>query len=292
MANGKDYYEVLGVPKNAGDEDIKKAYRNLAREHHPFKEINEAYQVLSDPQKRKMYDQYGHAGGGFAGAQGNGPFSYTYSSGGPFGNAGAQGAGSDFDPFDVFEEFFGFRGFGSNRAPRKGKNLYYEMNVEFADAVHGAEKKINVESGEITIKIPAGVHDGTEMRFAQKGMPGPTGTPNGDLYLTLRVPMPSQFKRIGENLGVLYEMDFSRLILGDTIEVPVVDTSVKGGIGTAKLKIPAGTQSGTQFRIRGKGMPRMRAGGQGDVIVQVEVQIPKKVSKKQKELLEEYQKSL
>jgi len=317
MANGKDYYAILGVPRNASQEDIKQAYRRLAREHHPdvvkdgdktsaekrFKEINEAYQVLNDPQKRKMYDTYGHAGGGFAGsagASGNGPFgsqsggqwgpfSYTYTSNG---NAyGGAGGFNDFDPFDVFEEFFGFRGFGGSRAPRKGKNLYYEMRVDFADAVHGAEKTIKVESGYVTIKIPAGVYDGTEIRFSQRGMPGPAGTPNGDLFITFRVSMPGEFRRIGDNLGILLELDFTKLILGAIAEVPVVDSTQKNGIGLAKLKIPAGTQPGTQFRLKGKGMPKLRGNGQGDVIVQVLVKMPRKVSRRQKELLEEYERS-
>ena len=168
MANGKDYYNILGVSKTASAEEIKKAYRKLAREHHPdavgagdkeaaekrFKEINEAYRVLGDPEKRKTFDTYGTADpnmGGFGqgqrpGAGGQwGPFNYSYTS-----NGGANGAGQDFgdfDPFDIFEEFFGFRGAGGRRAPHKGKSLYYELNVEFAEAIFGADNDINVESG-------------------------------------------------------------------------------------------------------------------------------------------------
>jgi molecular chaperone DnaJ len=311
MPNGKDYYTVLGIPKNASEEEIKQAYRKLAREHHPdmvkdgdkataekrFKEINEAYQVLIDPQKRRMYDQYGHAGPGFAGAgaqdpyggarQGQwGPFTYTYTSTGPGG-----GAYGDFDPFDVFEEFFGFRGFGGRRAPRKGKNLYYEMEVDFVDAVRGSERTVRVESGDVTIKIPPGVRDGTEMRFPGKGMSGPSGVPAGDLYITIRVPTPREFRRVGSDLGVLVELDFTQLVLGDEVEVPVIDEKKPGGVGKAKLKIPSGTQPGMQFRVRGKGMPNLRRGGNGDVIVTVGVVIPKRLSRRQKQLLEEYRRS-
>lgn len=305
MATGKDYYNILGISKTASDEEIKKAYRKLAREHHPdmvkdsdkqtaekrFKEINEAYQVLSDPQKRKMYDQFGHAGIGGQGPSGFGgfnqggqwgPFSYTYTSSGgaPFG---------DIDPFDIFEDFFGFRGF-SGRKPRKGKNLYYEMRVDFADAVHGAERSISVESGTLKVKVPRGVHTGTEMRFAGKGMPGPNGAPAGDLFITFRVSAPDTFQRVGDNLGVPLEIDFVSAVLGDVIEVPVVDVRVKSGIGKAKLKVPSGTQPGAQFRLRGKGMPRLQGNGYGDVIVQVFVKIPKRLSREQKKLLEKYRK--
>ncbi len=302
MASNKNYYDILGIAKNASDSEIKQAYRKLAREHHPdmvkdgdkdaaekrFKEINEAYQILSDPQKRKMYDTYGHAGTGYqAGGPGGfggswGPFTYTYTS-------GTNGYG-DFDPFDVFEEFFGFRGFGGSRAPKKGKNLYYELHIDFADAVHGVEKTVKVESGTITIKIPQGVHDGTEMRFAGKGMPGPNNAPAGDLYLTIRVPTPRPFQRSGNILGMSLELDFTQLILGDVVEIPVVDPKEKDGLGKTELKIPAGTQPGTQIRLKGKGMPYLRGGGQGDIIVQVFVKIPNKLSKKQRELLEEYRK--
>jgi molecular chaperone DnaJ len=312
MANNKDYYDILGISKNSSDDEIKKAYRNLAREHHPdvvkdgdkttaekrFKEINEAYQVLKDPQKRKMYDQFGHAGvgagagngasgfGGFGGgARSNqwGPFTYAYSSG-----AGQGGQSQDFDPFDIFEEFFGFRGFGGARKPKKGKNLYYEMHLDFADAVRGLEKTIKIESGEINIKIPAGVRHGTELRFAGKGMPGPEGTPAGDLFITLRVPTPPQFQRVGDNLATAVKIDFVQAVLGDNIDVPVIDSKKSNGIGTAKLKIPAGTQPNSQFVLKGKGMPRFHGRGQGDIIVQVFVEIPKKLSREQKNLLEKF----
>lgn len=303
MANKQDYYDVLGVTKGASDDEIKKAYRKLARQHHPdmvkdtdkssaekkFKELNEAYQVLSDPQKRKVYDQYGHAGTGFNGGntggfgQGGqwGPFSYSYTS------TGGQG---NIDPFDIFEEFFGFRG-GQHRKPKQGKSLHYELRIDFSDAVKGNETEIRGESGPVKIRIPKGIRDGTEIRFEGKGMPGPDNLPNGDLYITFRVNTPKEFQRAGDNLGTLVELDFTQAILGDTIDVPVIDEKSKSGMGHAKLKIPAGTQPNTQFRLKGKGMPRLQGSGYGDIIVQVAITIPKKINSKQKRLLEEYSKS-
>ena len=150
------------------------------------------------------------------------------------------------------------------------------------------EKEINVESGKVTIKIPQGVQDGTELRFSGKGMPGPNNLPAGDLFITLRVSTPKIFQRFGDDLGVALELDFFKVVLGDVVNVPVVDLKSTDGLGTAQLKIPAGTQYGTQFRIRGKGMPRLRGNGQGDVIAQIYIKIPNKITKKQKELLEEY----
>jgi DnaJ-class molecular chaperone len=295
----RDYYEILGVPKNASDEDIKKAYRKLAREHHPdmvkdkdkteaekkFKELSAAYQVLSDTQKRKMYDQYGHAGvnqGGNAGGN-RGPFNYSYSTGGnPFGD-------ENIDPFDIFESFFG-KGF-SQRRPQKGKDLHYEMHIEFREAVFGLEKEISIDSGKVTIKIPAGIRDGSEIRFSGKGMAGPNNLPNGDLYITVRYKSPSEFEIHGANILVVKEIDFILATLGGELEIPVIDTTTKNGIDKTKLKIPAGTQYGTRFLVRSKGMPRVQASGQGDAIVQVIVVIPKSLNRKQKKVLEDYKNS-
>lgn len=309
MANGQeDYYDILGVSRNASASEIKKAYRKLAREHHPdvvakedkkqaekrFKEINEAYQVLSDPEKKSMYDRMGHAGfnanggnraggSGFSGFGGNaggqwGPFSYTYTS---------RGNSSNVDPFDIFEEVFGFRGFRGRR-PQKGKNLYYELHIDFADAVKGVEKEIKVETGKLKIKIPKGARNGTELRFAGKGMSGPKNLPSGDLYITLKVKVPKEFRRVRSSLVTKLEVNFVTAILGGAADVSVVDEKSKNGLGTAKVKIPAGIQPNTQIRLRGKGMPRLRGSGNGDVIVQVFIKIPQKLNRKQKKILEEY----
>jgi len=311
MHANKDYYETLGVSKNATADEIKQAYRKLAREYHPdvakngdkaaaekkFKEINEAYQILGDTQKRQTYDQYGSAAfanggqgnpGGFQGGQW-GPFSYTYSSGGQQGFGGF----GDVDPFEVFEDFFGFKGFGGNRTPRKGKNLYYELQISFAEAVKGLERDISIESGKLKIKVPSGVRDGTELRFEGKGMPGPNANiPHGDVFITIRVIPPKEFKIVGDDILVQVDVSFVQASLGDTITISVVDSEKPQGIGSVQFKIPAGTQHGTRFVLRGKGMPRLRGRGTGDAYIEVGVTIPTKLSRKQKDLLEEYRKSL
>jgi len=305
MPTKRDYYDILGVSKTASEDELKKAYRKMAMEHHPdmvkegdkkvheehFKEINEAYQVLSDPQKRKMYDAYGHAStgqgfpggaGGFGGQQG--PFTYTYSS-----DAGGQNPFGDVDPFEVFQDFFGFRGFGGQRQPKRGKNLSYQLEIQFAEAVKGAQKSIKVETGELTIKIPQGARDGTELRFAGRGLPGPANTPAGDLFITLRVPTPKEFQdRAGDDLGVLLQLDFVTAILGGLMDIPVVDDKSPTGISKTQLKIPAGTQHNTRFSVRGKGIPRLNGRGYGDIIVQVAIKIPQNISKQQRQALENY----
>jgi DnaJ-class molecular chaperone len=306
----KDYYDVLGVSKKATSAEIKKSYRGLAREHHPdmvkdsdkttaekrFKEINEAYQVLSDPQKRQMYDQFGHTGPGFNGAPGQGaqgasgnwgPFSYSYNSAGqgqsPFG--GAEG----FDPFEVFESIFGSRGFGGARTPKKGKNLHYELHIDFKEAVFGLEKEVNIDSGKVKIKIPGGVRNGSEIKFAGKGMPA-KDLPNGDLFITIRYRSPREFEIVRSDIVITKEIDFATATLGDAIEISVVDLENPSGIGKTKIKIPAGTQPRTNVLVKGKGMPGIQGGPQGNALVQLRVVIPKRLNRKQKKLLEEYKK--
>ena len=298
----KDYYEILGISKTATQDDIKKAYRKLAREHHPdmvkdgdkakaeqkFKEISAAYQVLSDPEKRKMYDQYGHAGPNMGGSQGYGGFNGNYNQWGNFYSGGENPFG-DVDPFDIFETFFG-GGFGPRRQ-RKGKDLHYEMHIEFKDAVFGLEKEVSVDSGKVKIKIPAGILHGSEMKFQEKGMPGPNGLPNGDLYIKILYKTPKEFQIIQGTLLIQKEIDFVLATLGGEVDITTIDTSKSDGLGKTKLKVPAGTQYGTKFLIKGKGMPRLHSTGQGDVVVQVAIVTPKSLNKKQKQLLEEFQKS-
>ncbi len=296
MSQIRDYYEILGIPKNASDADIKKAYRNLAREHHPdmvkdsdkasaekkFKEINEAYQVLSDAEKKKQYDQFGHNAfkqGGGAGASGfggfgQGPFGYSYS-----------GGNINIDPFEIFEEVFGFGGFG--RA-RKGKNIYYEIKVSFEEAVKGGERKIKVETGEYTIKIPKGIVEGMEMRFAGKGMPGPNNLPNGDLLVSFRVSFPEKLERFNENVLQILEVDFITAVLGGEMEVKVIDEKEEKGITNKKVKIPEGVESGTRLQLRGYGMPKINSNSKGDMFIDIKVKLPKKLSKAQRKYLEEY----
>lgn len=301
MSAPKDYYELLGVSKNASDSEIKTAYRKLAREHHPdvvkdsdkasaekkFKEINEAYQVLSDTQKRKQYDQFGHAafqqGGGPGpsgfGGFGQGPFSYTYT-----------GGDINIDPFEIFEEVFGFRGFGGSRAPKKGKNLYYEIRVSFEEAVKGSERKIKVESGDLIVKIPKGINDGQEMRYEGKGMPGPNNLPAGDLIVAFRVAFPSSLERYSENVLQIVEVNFIDAILGGEIEVKVVDENSTNGISFKKVKVPEKLQFGSQIVLKGMGMPKLNSNYKGDMYLKVLIKFPEKLSKNQRKHLEEYRK--
>lgn len=294
MSQIRDYYEILGVTKNASDADIKKAYRNLAREHHPdmvkdsdkeaaekkFKEINEAYQVLSDTEKRKQYDQFGHNAfkqGGGAGASGFGGFdgfggSYSYQN-------------INIDPFEIFEEVFGFGGFGK---PKKGKNLYYEVKVSFEETVLGGERKIKVETGEYTIKIPKGIVDGMEMRFAGKGMPGPNNLPNGDLMVSFKVSFPKELERYNENILQIIEVDFVTAILGGEIDVLVVDDKSKNCLSTKKIKVPERVKHGMRLQLKGYGMPKLNTNYKGDMFVELRIKLPEKLSKAQKKHLEDY----
>lgn len=296
MSQIRDYYEILGVGKNASDADIKKAYRNLAREHHPdmvkdsdkagaekkFKEINEAYQVLSDSEKRKQYDQFGHNAfkqGGGAGASGfggfgQGPYGYSYSTG-----------NINIDPFEIFEEVFGFGGFGR---PKKGKNLYYEVKVSFEEAVKGGERNIKVETGEFTIKIPKGIVDGMEMRFAGKGMPGPNNLPNGDLLVGFKVSFPNELERFNENILQVIEVDFVTAILGGEIEVKVIDPKSDNGLSIKKVKVPEAVTHGTRLQLKGYGMPKINSNYSGDMFIEIRIKLPKKLSKSQRKHLEEY----
>jgi len=303
MSSNTDYYNILGVSKNASEDDIKKAYRKLAREHHPdmvkdsdkssaerkFKEINEAYQVLSDSTKRKQYDQFGHAGfkssasgagpSGFGGFS-QGPFSYSYQSG-----------DVNIDPFEIFEEVFGFRGFGGARSPRRGKNLYYEIKVPFEEAVKGGERKIKVESGEYSIKIPRGISDGNEMRFEGKGSAGPNGLPPGDLIVSFRVSFPKSFERFSENVLQIIDVPFIDAILGGEIEVKVIDEKSSNGISFKKIKIPEKLQYGSQIVLKGFGMPRLNSDFKGDMYLRTNITFPEKLSKNQRKILEEYRKA-
>lgn len=274
-----DYYDVLGVDKNATLEEIKKAYRKQALEWHPdkhkdnkeaaekrFKEINEAYQVLSEPEKRRAYDQFGHAafspGGGraqnpFAGGSpfgGGGPFTYTYTtSGGP--------AGFDFgDPFDIFEQFFGGGGFSrAQRMPR------YSIDIDFMDAANGVEKEVSVEGKKRKIKIPAGVDEGSRIQFE-------------DFILSVNIKPHEIFERDGADVYAKVEIPYSLAVLGGEINVPTID-------GDLKLRIRAGTKSGSMIRLRERGIKRLRGNGRGDQYVKLTVDVPPKLTREQRSLL-------
>jgi molecular chaperone DnaJ len=346
----RDYYEVLGVEKGANAEDIKKAFRKAARQYHPdvnkaadaeekFKEAKEAYDVLSDDQKRATYDRYGHVDPN-QGMGGGGGFN-----------------GQDFGGFgDIFDMFFGGGG-GQRRnpnAPQRGNDLQYSMTIEFKEAVFGKEMDITIPRTEtcetchgngakpgtkaetcnvckgsgqqevvqntafgrivnrrvcsacngqgtlikdkcndchgtgkvkkqrkIHVKIPAGVDDGAQLRVSGEGEAGTKGGPSGDLYIVIRVKSHDFFEREGDDIYCEVPLTFAQAALGDEIEIPTLTEKVK-------LKIPPGTQTGTFFRLKGKGVPRLRGYGQGDQHVKVVVVTPSNLTDEQRELLRQF----
>lgn len=289
----KDFYEILGVPKNASEAEIKRAYRKLALQWHPdrnkspeanekFKEINKAYEVLSDPKKKEVYDQYGESafspGGGFGG-QGPfgpssqtgkyGPFTYSYTT---YGNGGGSPfEGFDFggfsDPFEIFEQFFG----GGSSFGRQGRRQHpaYRLTLDFMEAVKGVEKTVEIEGKKQTIKIPAGVDNGTRIRFHEYDV-------------VIEVQPDSRFKREDYDLISSAEISFAQAAVGDVVSVATID-------GPLNLKIQPGTQPNTLIRLRGKGVPHVRGGGRGDHYVQVKITVPSKLTGRQKELLREFE---
>lgn len=275
----KDYYEILGVQKTASTEDIKKAYRRGARKYHPdvnkaagaeekFKEINESYQVLSDSQKKAAYDQFGHSafepGGGFgAGRPGQGGYqTYTWSSG----DFGGFDFGGFADPFDIFEAVFGSASpFGrQTRLPR------YRLRLDFLEAVHGTQKQIEIEGRRQTVKIPAGVDEGSEIRFSE-------------YVIVCQVSPHPKFKRRGYDIITEHEITFAQAALGTVTEIETIE-------GPVKIRIPAGTQPGTQVRLRGKGVTRVSGHGRGDHYVIIRLHVPSRLSREQKRLLEQLEK--
>ena len=293
MATKRDYYEVLGVSKNATEAELKSAYRKQALQWHPdrnkakeaeakFKEVNEAYEVLFNKDKRAAYDQFGHTafepGAGFGGAQGpfggrtqtyrEGPFTYTYTT---YGGEPGPDIGFDFggfsDPFEIFSQFFGGASpFGAGRASRKPR---YGISLTFMEAAKGVEKEVAIEGKRRKIKIPAGVDDGSIINF-------------GDFYLTVDVRPDATFRREGLDVYVEKEITFSQAALGAIMEVPAID-------GEVSLRIRPGTQPGTMVRLRGKGIRDPRGGGAGDEYVRLQVIVPTRLSRRQKEILQEFE---
>lgn len=347
MSAKRDYYELLGVDRSANSEEIKRAYRRLARQYHPdvseapdaearFKEINEAYQVLSDPEKRAIYDRFGHVG------------------------PGGPGIGFDFgfrDPFEIFEEVLGDLGFGfrttRQRGPRRGANLRYDLRLTFEEAVFGCQKEIEVTRLEVcpqckgsgaepgtnpvrcrecngagqvrrvqhsilgsfvnvatcpvcggtgetipipcshcngsgrvhltrrlTVNIPAGVDSGTQVRLAGEGEPGERGGPPGNLYVSLEVEPHPYFRRQGDDLIVELGINVAQAALGVQVTVPTLE-------GEERFEIPPGTQTGTIFRLRKRGVPHLRRNGRGDLLILVRVEVPTRLTPEQRDLFEE-----
>jgi molecular chaperone DnaJ len=314
---GKSYYDTLGVGKKASAKEIKQAYRKLARKHHPdvnpgdsaaeakFKEINEAYEVLSDADKRKKYDQFGDkwqyadqfAQSGqqrsrdFSGAGGGTTFHYEDLSGGDFG--------------DIFDSILGGFGGRRGRRPQRGRDLEYAVEVTLEEAHSGAARLLETQAEEpcssckgegcpscggvgriirpkrLEVKIPPGVRDGSRVRIAGKGSPGYSGAAAGDLYLLVSVRPHKTFRRDGDNLHVEVRIPLLDAVLGSEVHVPTL-----GGKKLA-LKIPAETQNGKVFRLGGQGMPRLGGKGRGDLLAEVNVVLPTKLSDREKELFQE-----
>lgn len=348
----RDFYEVLGLEKNASDKDIKKAYKRLAMKYHPdrnqekkdeaevkFKEIKEAYEILSDDQKRAAYDQYGHA---------------AFEQGGMGGGGGGYGGGADFS--DIFGDVFGdiFGGGRRQQRPSRGSDLQYNMELTLEEAVRGVTKEIRIPTLEscdvchgsgakpgtsadtcstchgmgqvhmrqgffsvqqpcptchgrgkvikdpcnkchgngrieryktLSVKIPAGVDTGDRVRLSGEGEAGENGAPAGDLFVQVHVLPHNIFERDGSNLHCEVPINFTIAALGGEIEVPTLD-------GRVKLKIPAETQTGKIFRMKGKGVKSVRGGLQGDLMCHTVVETPVKLNEKQKELLKEFGDSL
>lgn len=275
MATKRDYYEVLGVSKSATSEEIKRAYRKLALQWHPdknkaahatekFKEINEAYSVLSDTSKKAQYDRFGHAGVGSQGGQ-QGPFQYSQS----YGNVGdffkdfSQGGYSSGDfnnPFDIFESFF-----GSRTPPRQQKSIY-RMQLTFMEAARGIEKTVTIDNEAKRIKIPAGVSSGTRIRFSE-------------FDLVVDIEESKLYQREGQDLYYELRIDYLDAILGVTSEIPTLEKKVK-------TRIKPGTQPNEVIRLRGFGLPYPRTSQKGDLYIVVRITIPSHVSGKEKRHLE------
>jgi curved DNA-binding protein len=308
-----DYYKVLGVDRGASIDDIKKAYRKLALKHHPdrnpsdkkrseekFKEISEAYAVLTDPEKRKQYDEFGTdafrqkftqedifrnfdindilRGFGFGNLGGE----YTRY-GGSAGGGGRRRAYSQ-RKVDPFGEMFGEQAYGRRDAPSsKEQDIEYNLSITLEESVIGAEKKLSLKKGdmteEVSVKIPAGISSGKKLRLAGKGLQGPYGGPAGDLYLNISVLPHPIFSRDGDDLYVEKTVSYSQACLGSTIDVPTLSS------GSKRVKIPPGTQSNTKIRLKGFGVPHLKGEGHGDQFVRIFVDVPKKMTAKQAELV-------
>jgi len=285
MATTRDYYDILGVSKSATAAEIKSAYRKLALKWHPdknkdsdahekFKEINEAYEVLGNSEKKAKFDQFGHAafanggagGNPFGGAGGN-PFGGYYQAGG---NINFEdlfgGAGGFSDPFDIFSGFFG-GGFGSGQ--RRPQKVHYKLKIDFDDAIHGAEKTIVHQGKEYSVKIPAGADEGTQVRYS-------------DFDISFAVQPSKIFKREGFDIIVDHDVSLSLAILGGDTIVPTLG-------GDLKIKVRSGTQPGTVVRLTGKGVKHLRGNQHGDLYIRYNIKIPTRLSGKQKELLKKFE---
>ena len=308
----RTYYEILGVKRDATTDEIKKAYRKLARKYHPdtggdeekFKEVNMAYEVLSDPKKREQYDTFGqYAGSGPAGGQAYGrPGQWTYTGTGQmpkeweeilknFGGFGGAGAGGG-SWGDIFGNMGGrpAGGYQEYQArPVKGRDLQTTLEISFEEAFSGTQKKVKIvnpdsgETEEVLVKVPAGAVDGGKLRYKHRGGYGSEGAERGDLLVVTKIAAHPVFGRKGADVLMKLPITISEAALGTSLTLPTPDG------GKVKLKIPAGTPDGKTFTISGKGAPKVKGGGNGALKVTVCIDVPKKPSKAQKEALEMFQ---
>lgn len=291
----KDFYRTLGISKTASDKEVKQAFRRLAKQYHPdtnpdnpqaetrFKEINEAYEVLSDPEKRSQYDQFGADFANFQGFQGFNQQGRGQRTNVDFGNAEFQ---------NIMDSFFGF-GQQRNNArsqahPRQsaGQNIEHGITIDLREAYEGTTRLITKGGRQIRVNIPAGADDGTKVRLAGEGEAGFGGGKAGDLFLIVTVEPNSDFERNGDNLTTEIKVDMFTALLGGEIKIPTLARPVK-------LKIPAGTQSGQKFRLTGKGMPKLRKKGEfGDLYARVLITVPSNLDEHQRRLVEELRDSM
>lgn len=295
MPESNDYYKTLGVSREASDDEIRKAYKKLVRQYHPdarpgdkeaaeqFKKIQEAYEVLSDPEKREQYDRYGAAfqgaGRGWGGQQGR-PFTWTTSGG---------GAGP-IDLNDILGDMFGAGGFGGTgrqtpRQPRRGEDLQLEIDVPFQVAAEGGSHSLQLRRNgtveRLNVKVPAGVETGSVIRLAGQGHPGPAGGQAGDLLLTVKVAPHPWFRREGSNVLIDVPITPSEAALGSRVEVPTLSE------GKVTVTVPGGTSSGQKLRLRGKGVLDPKTKQRGDQFCVVKIVVPKQTGVRAKELYEE-----
>ena len=296
--NYKDYYQTLGVSKNAGQDEIKKAYRKLAVKYHPdknqgnkeaeerFKEISEAYEVLRDPEKRRKYDQLGanwkqyeNAGAGYGysrAERGGAPEGGSYYFEGDLGDLfGEAGAGSNFS--DFFNAFFGGRrdaqtDFGGRHKTFKGSDLQAQMEINPYEAYHGTSRILNVDGQKLRINIRPGAYDGLELRIKGKGAPGPRGGERGDIYIKIKITADNTFQIEGNNLIQKLDVDLYTAVLGGKAEINTL-------AGKLNVPVPKGSQNGNKLRLKGKGMPVYgKTGTYGDLYIELNILIPKNLN--------------